>query len=129
MSWPASDGRAYGVGPLARRESVRPGGKPDVCGLGAVASATSPARFGCWSAGVLERWPSPVIGAYASDSFPTRLETRTKESNMRASRWEQYAKPGGAVKAGRTTRLWEDALGFLLGPHSRGASATAAGAL
>jgi hypothetical protein len=46
-------------------------------------------------AGVSESRPASV--ANRSVTCPTRLETRTKESNMCASRWAR-TKPGGAMK-------------------------------
>ena len=40
----------------------------------------------------------PVGDATALGTFRTRLETRTKESNMCASHWDLKAKPKGAMK-------------------------------
>ena len=94
MSRPAPDGKPRGEGPLPRRASVRPGGQARRLGgkwCRGFRHGPGPRRL--LVPGVLGRRPTPVSGASASDAFPTRLETRTKESNMCASRWEHSLNP------------------------------------
>ena len=64
--------------------------------------------------------PIPVGDATALGTLRTRLETRTKESNMYASHWD-FAIPKGAmkVKVGPGCRPREDGP---KAPHSRGVS-------
>lgn len=53
------------------------------------------------SVGVLctgTEFTTPVGGAPVSGTYPTRLETRTKKSNMCASRWARFSKPKGLMK-------------------------------
>lgn len=93
MSWPASDGKPRGVGPLPRRVSVRPGGQARRRCMWCRGFRHVPGPRRLLVPGVLGLWQTPVSGASASGAFPTRLETRTKESNMCASRWEHSLNP------------------------------------
>ena len=88
-------GAGGGPGPLRRHgHGHRPGGLPP--------PAPSPARG---AEGESTPYAAPPVRRAArgprrtSATHPTRLETRTKESNARASRRESRATPRGAVKA------------------------------
>ena len=88
-------GAGGGPGPLRRHgHGHQPGGLPP--------PAPSPARG---AEGESAPYAAPPVRRAArgprrtSATHPTRLETRTKESNARASRRESRATPRGAVKA------------------------------
>ena len=68
-----------------------------VAAVGCLCEAVAATRYAwlCWSCSddVVTRH---VVSASKSATYPTRLETRTKESNMCASHW--VVKPKGAMK-------------------------------
>lgn len=64
--------------------------KLDQYTLGGTDLVPAPSLVSCWPA-VSSDWPSfelPVGDATALGTLRTRLETRTKESNMCASHWD-----------------------------------------
>ena len=62
-------------------------------------------KFVRTAAGVLDL-PFGVVSVYKVATYPTRLETRTKESNMPASEW--VTKPRRVMKVKSACRLTHD---------------------
>lgn len=109
-SGPGEAGRGGGTGPPAPGAAVNRGGLRPV----RPSRAAPPRREG-------PRTNGRQGSAATSVSHPTRLETRTKESDARASRRASRTKPCGAMKvrAGAPRLRWDPAAGDGRRAHHR----------